>query len=344
MEENDKQIVKLREEVSYYKQELIDARSRKAAAEDELNTVKGTVETLNNSSAALSTEIETLGETIKLLNKKLEEETGRANHLEGLVTAMEAQPEVEARSKVEINDLKSELSASQSDVKARLEEILGIKESLRLERETVQQKDIEISRLNGKVQFIEEEMELLKSRSGDVSGLDAEINTLRNKIKIQTEDLEITRSDNVRLSSELQQLQVLYSELKKMRGRGEELELLEVAQRDVVEAREAAGEYQAGWHQSLEEVKRLREENDSLRVENSQLLETSQSRSNQENEEQPSPEPTPSAPSGPPPLLVSKSMAAGEAVMANIGTLKLYEIMFGLLFISVVISWNPFSS
>jgi hypothetical protein len=45
-----------REEVSYIKKELIDARSRKAAAEDDLNTVKGTVETLNNSVNSLSIE------------------------------------------------------------------------------------------------------------------------------------------------------------------------------------------------------------------------------------------------------------------------------------------------
>jgi hypothetical protein len=46
----------VREEVSYIKKELIDARSRKAAAEDDLNTVKGTVETLTNSVNSLSIE------------------------------------------------------------------------------------------------------------------------------------------------------------------------------------------------------------------------------------------------------------------------------------------------
>ena len=40
IEEQAEQLVKLKGEVSYYKQELIDARSRKAAAEDELNTVE----------------------------------------------------------------------------------------------------------------------------------------------------------------------------------------------------------------------------------------------------------------------------------------------------------------
>ena len=337
LEEKDQHIVKLKDEVSYYKQELIDARSRKAAAEDELNTVKGTVETLNNSSTALNSEIEQLNATIKQLNKNLEEETGRANHLDTLVAAMEAQPEVEARSKVEITDLKSELAGSQQEVKTRLEEIQVVRESLREEREVVQQRDIEVSRLNGKVQFLEEEIELMKSRGGDISGLEAEMNTMRNKMKILNEELEISRSDNVKLSSELQQMQILYSELKKMRGRGEELELLEVAQRDVVEAREAAESYHASWQQSLEDVKILQQQNDCLMTENSKLLETQHTARPME-EEEARPEAGEAVPA-----LLSKTVAAGEAVMANIGTLRLYEILFGLLFISVVLSWNPFT-
>ena len=341
LEEKDQQIVKLREEVSYYKKELIDARSRKTAAEDELNTVKGTVETLSNSSTGLSNEIEQLNENIKLLHKSLEEESGRANHLEALVSAMEAQPEVEARSKVEIEDLKSSLAASQSEVKARLEEILAVKESVREERETVQQRDIEISRLNGKLQFLEEEIDLMKTRTGDISGLEAEINSARKTIKLQSEEMEVGRSDNVQLTSELQQLQVLYSELKKMRGRGEELELLEVAQRDVLEARDAAQEYHASWQEALGEISKLQEINNCLSRENCQLLETNQSSVPAAPEEITQVESgVPADPAGP--ALLNRTVAAGEAVMANIGTLKLYEILFGLLFITIVISWNPF--
>ena len=333
--------MKLREEVSYYKKELIDARSRKTAAEDELNTVKGTVETLSNSSTGLSNEIEQLNENIKLLHKSLEEESGRANHLEALVSAMEAQPEVEARSKVEIEDLKSSLAASQGEVKARLEEILAVKESVREERETVQQRDIEISRLNGKLQFLEEEIDLMKTRTGDISGLEAEINSARKTIKLQSEEMEVGRSDNVQLTSELQQLQVLYSELKKMRGRGEELELLEVAQRDVLEARDAAQEYHASWQEALGEISKLQEINNCLSRENCQLLETNQSSVPAAPEEITQVESgVPAGPAGP--ALLNRTVAAGEAVMANIGTLKLYEILFGLLFITIVISWNPF--
>ena len=347
IEEKDENIEKLKGEVSYIKKELIDARSRKAAAEDELNTVKGTVETINNSSKALSNEIEQLNETINNLTKKCEEETARADHLDGLVAAMEAQPGIEAKSKVEIADLKAELATSQKDLKAKIDEIQGVKDRVREKEEIVQQKEIEISRLNGQVQFIEEEMELIKSQSGDVNGLQAEINTLKNKLNHVMNDLEETRSDNVKLSSELQQMQVLYSELKKMRGRGEELELLEAAQRDVVEARDLADEYHAAWEEAQADLKKSKEEQNILLSENAALKSSSshqQVQSPIKSEETKSsiasPETVTESSTASP--LMTKTKSAGEAVLANIGSLKLYEILLGLVFISVIISWNPY--
>jgi len=339
IEEQETNIKKLKEEVAYYKKELIDSRSRKAAAEDELNTVKGTVETITNSGKALSNEIEGLNETVKLLKKQLEEETIRANHLEGLVAAMEKEPGVEEKSKVEIADLKSELAASQTDVKARIEEIFVIKDQVRQEQEIVQQKEIEISRLNGQVQFIEEEMEQLKLQGGDISSLQAEINSLRNKLKLVVDELEVTRGDNVKLSAELQQQQILYSELKKMRGRGEELDLLQQAQRDVVDARDMAEEYHGYWQESKVEVGKLSEEKMRLLRENAQLR---SSKANHETLEAPAvPQEAPASASNAP--IAAKHTPASEAVMANIGSLKLYEILLGLLFISIIISWNPYT-
>merc|ERR1719341_2097327 len=330
IEEQETNIAKLKEEVAYFKKELIDSRSRKAAAEDELNTVKGTVETITNSSKAPSNEIEGLNETVKLLTKQLEEQTIRANHLEGLVTAMEKEPGIDAKSKVEISDLKSELAASQIDVKARIEEILVIKDLVRQEQEIVQQKEIDISRLNGQVQFIEEEMEQLKLQGGDISSLQAEINSLRN---------------NVKLSNELQQQQILYSELKKMRGRGEELDLLQQAQRDVVEARDMAEEYHGYWQESKSEAGRLGEEKIRLLRENAQLR-SSKALPSETSEPSVAIEETSASPTSAAPMasaVASKPMAASEAVMANIGSLKLYEILLGLLFISIIISWNPYT-
>ena len=47
---------KLHEELSYYKQELIDARARKSASDDELGTVRGKLETLDNTISSLGAE------------------------------------------------------------------------------------------------------------------------------------------------------------------------------------------------------------------------------------------------------------------------------------------------
>ena len=47
---------KLQEEMSYYKQELIDARARKSASDDELGTVRGKLETLENNISSLGNE------------------------------------------------------------------------------------------------------------------------------------------------------------------------------------------------------------------------------------------------------------------------------------------------
>merc|ERR1712192_341493 len=190
----------------------------------------------------------------KQLREELEETRVKANHLESLVA-----------------DLKAELAASQLEVKTKLDDILGLKDLLRLEKESVQQKEIDISRLNGQVSFIEEEMEQVKASSGDSDKLQAEINGLRNKLNLVVDDLEVTREDNVKLSSELQQQQLLYTELKKMRGRGDEVEMLQQTQRDVVSARDMAEEYHAKWQKVQQEAESLREEKQRLLREAAQL-------------------------------------------------------------------------
>ena len=327
-------MAKLRTDLAYMKKELIESRSRNAAAEDDLNTVKGTVETMTNSAKALNNEIESLNLTKKTLTEQLEEMTVKANHLEGLVDSMEAEPGVEARSKVEIADLKDELAASQLEVKTKFDDILGLRDQLRLEKETVQQRDIDISRLNGQVSFIEEELEQLKKGSGDVDGLQAEINALRNRLNLIVDELEVTRGDNVKLSSELQQQQLLYSELKKMRGRGEEVDLLQQAQKDVVAARELAEGYYEQLKRMQQDVERVGEEKSGLLRENQQLRSGNQAAGRAE-------EPAEAAAVAAPAVASSNRLMPSDAVMANIGSLKMYEILLGLLFLSIVVSWGP---
>ena len=126
-----------------------------------------------------------------------------------------------------------------------------------------------------------------------------------------------------------------------MRGRGgEELELLEAAQRDVVEARDAASQYKAGLENLKAENSELLAEIATLKTVKSVIHEPAMTQSPEtvsvETKEDVIEEAARSSP------LLKRTMAAGEAVMANVGTLKLYEILLGLVFISVIISWNPY--
>ena len=56
IQEQEQTIAKLQEDVNYIKQELIEARSHKAASDDELGNVKGQLETLQNNITSLSEE------------------------------------------------------------------------------------------------------------------------------------------------------------------------------------------------------------------------------------------------------------------------------------------------
>ena len=129
-----------------------------------------------------------------------------------------------------------------------------------------------------------------------------------------------------------------------MRGRGNELELLEAAQRDVVEARALAEEYYTSWQQSTADLERLKKDNQALSTINQNQTEVTQSNGEtvesvkvtesssnvsevQHDEKSP---------------LMKRAIFASETVMGNIGSLKFYEILLGLLFISIIISWNPY--
>ena len=56
IQEQEQTISKLQEDVNYIKQELIEARSHKAASDDELGNVKGGLESLQNNITSLSEE------------------------------------------------------------------------------------------------------------------------------------------------------------------------------------------------------------------------------------------------------------------------------------------------
>ena len=56
IEQQEQLVTKLHDDVNYIKQELIEARSHKAASDDELGNVKGGLESLQNNITSLSEE------------------------------------------------------------------------------------------------------------------------------------------------------------------------------------------------------------------------------------------------------------------------------------------------
>ena len=54
-----------------------------------------------------------------------------------------------------------------------------------------------------------------------------EVDDLRQRLSKTQNDLNLSMGENDRLSEELTRQQALYTELKKMRGRGEEMDMLQ---------------------------------------------------------------------------------------------------------------------
>ena len=80
------------------------------------------------------------------------------------------------------------------------------------------------------VQNLNDELASLKSQTKDVMTFKDENNVLCNKIECLQEDLDNAIKESGKLLEDLERQQVLYSELKKMRGRAEEMDMLQQLQ------------------------------------------------------------------------------------------------------------------
>jgi len=288
---------KLNEELAYYKQELIDARARKSASDDELGTVRGKLETLDNTISSLSTEGTTLRNQISDLQSALEDRTKEATHLNQLVAKMEQSPSQDESLKVQIEDLRTELEKAGYVVKQRNEEISNLRRELRERDETIQQREIDISCLRGQVQNLEEEFEILKRNSAAALSAQNTLEVVSSRAEQAERELECAENERDRLTSELKKQQTLYSELKKMRGRGEELDALKDSQQEVSYLRSLSEDYE----------KRLKEQAMQIDV----TLQAKQT---------------------------SLSLSAGEAAQTTVGSLKVYELAIGAIFVAVLLN------
>ena len=102
-----------------------------------------------------------LGNRFKKTISNLEEEllikTTESLHYQDLVAKMEATPGQDEMNKVQIADLKHELSKAEENLKIRTEELLQSKKDLRVKDEEIQQREIDISCLRGQVKSLEQQ-------------------------------------------------------------------------------------------------------------------------------------------------------------------------------------------
>jgi hypothetical protein len=70
-------------------------------------------------------------------------------------------------------------------------------------------------------------MDILQAQSSGVLAVQEEVQDLRDRLANVQNELNFTMGDNNRLTDELQRQATLYNELKKMRGRGEEMDMLQ---------------------------------------------------------------------------------------------------------------------
>ena len=77
------------------------------------------------------------------------------------------------------------------------------------------------------MQNLEDELGHLKEMSGNVTTMQNETQDLQQRLANTQNDLNLTMGENERLVDELGRQQALYTELKKMRGRGEEMDMLQ---------------------------------------------------------------------------------------------------------------------
>ena len=77
---------------------------------------------------------------------------------------------------------------------------------------------------------MEEEFEILKRNSAAALSAKNTLEVVSARAEQTQRELECAENERDRLTNELQKQQTLYSELKKMRGRGEEIDALKESQ------------------------------------------------------------------------------------------------------------------
>merc|ERR1719483_2055236 len=345
-------ISNVQQELTYVRKELIEARANKSASDDKLNNVQDQIDTMQNNINSLTNEGTRLKKVITGLEESLDIKTKESEHLQSLVTKMEATPGQDEMNKVQIADLKGELGKSEETLKFRTEELLQVKKELRTKDEEIQQREIDISCLRGQEQNIQAELDYVKLQSENAVAVQEEAQELRERLANSQNSLNLNMGEKERLAEELTRQQALYSELKKMRGRGEEMDMLQQleqesrdSQRQIVDLEQELGQQsvkieglQEEKLRHLREIAQLRAgvrsgPGEELSSEAGGYYYTSSPATQQQQQTN---KPV-SGNSGGASNLVPK--VSNNATISSVGALRLYEFLLGIFFIAAMMNW-----
>uniref|UniRef100_A0A0K2V9X4 Putative LOC100881837 [Megachile rotundata] n=1 Tax=Lepeophtheirus salmonis TaxID=72036 RepID=A0A0K2V9X4_LEPSM len=327
-------IDKFNKDLSHYKQELVEVRAHKAASDDELSTKWGQIETLENSIASLSDEGDRLRKNLDILEKESKEASAENLRLSNLVNQMENSSSQEEMFKVQVNDLKNELAKAEMNLKCKVREALEASNESKRKDEIIQQKEIELSCALGQVQNAQEEILIHSKNAINLKALEVDNENILKQLSHAITNVNNVTSERDFLSKELSEVQFLFDEYKSTSGKEEEIELIQKLKEEALSAKKIS-------HKLEQQLDLWRNESDDLKDEKIRLLrEVAQLKRESGIEETTSnlldPKNSPSineVDAG------ESKLTTSEAALIKVGHLRVYEVILGVFFISVILNY-----
>jgi len=199
-------------------------------------------------------------------------------------------------------------------------------------------------------QNIQAELDYVKSQSENAVTVQEEAQELRERLSDTQNSLNLTMGENERLAEELTRQQALYTELKKMRGRGEEMDMLQKLEQESRDSQNHIVDLERELGQQSIQIEALQEEKIRHLREIAQLRAGVRSGPGEELSGNTggyyytSSPATPSQQTNQQP--VSGSSGASNLVpkvsnnaISTVGALRLYEFLLGIFFVAAMMNW-----
>eukprot|EP00094_Tigriopus_californicus_P001080 TCALIF_01045-PA protein Name:"Similar to Adpgk ADP-dependent glucokinase (Mus musculus)" AED:0.27 eAED:0.27 QI:205/0.53/0.35/0.64/0.92/0.85/14/0/1299 len=165
------------------------------------------------------------------------------------------------------------------------------------------------------VQNVEEELQITKDETSYVTNIKDENAQLKQRLVDLQDEFNYAQDHANHLTDELARQQILYSELKKMRGRGEEIDQIHEYKQELKALYERLSDMEQRDHHQRKQIQTL--EQDRLEM-TAEVTETRRL------------------------LARNPHLSPAEAAMHTVGNLKVYELILGLLFLFVLFTYGIF--